>query len=214
VILRVRSASRLFHRRHRGSALRGLVLASLCDEQENAAGSGAKLRSSLQIGRTIMQTTKFVRTSKTFKLAAAALLVALVSGGLYGTGALGHVDARAQTAPLASALEAQEELRLMPTDRIASLRDARDRDAFNYAVSTVEAVANNRSLADEAALLDAADCSIDNLTGVLIPIHGSHACFTAVGTDYKKCQTGCKGTGKKFCGCFAAAVLDTLQCLL
>jgi hypothetical protein len=102
----------------------------------------------------------------------------------------------------------------MPTDQIARLRDARGRDAFNYVVSTVQAVADNRSVADEAALLEQTDSSIDNLTGVLVPIYGAHGCISNVISDCGGCRAQCQAQGKKFCGCVAGAIIDGLLCVV
>ena len=126
-----------------------------------------------------------------------------------------HNSANAQAggpqAELPSAVEARQELSKIPTDRIARIKDAGQREAFQRVVTSLQAVVNNKSQAREAALINQVDLA---LSAALNPSKGSHECFSGVGGDYKKCQSACGAKGKRFCGCLAAAILDGIKCVL
>jgi len=142
-----------------------------------------------------------------------AVFAALIVAGVAILAA--HNSANAQAggpqADLPSAIEAREELAKIPTDRIARIKDAELRAAFQRVVTSLQAVANNKSQPREAALINQVDQA---LSAALHPTKGSHECFSTVGSDYKKCQSGCGAKGKRFCGCLAAAILDGIKCIV
>ena len=126
-----------------------------------------------------------------------------------------HNSVNAQTggpqAELPSATEARQELAKIPTDRIARIQDAGQREAFQRVVTSLQAVANNKSQAREAGLFNQVDQA---LSAALHPSKGSHQCFSTAGSDFKSCQSECKGKGKRLCGCLAAAIVDGIKCLV
>ena len=157
-----------------------------------------------------MFANQFIKHASSKVIAAFAVLV------VTGVAFLGiHNSANAQAggpqAELQSAVEAREELAKIPTDRIARIKDANQRAAFQRVVTSLQAVVNNKSQAREAGLINQVDQA---LSAALNPSKGSHGCFTTAGSDYKSCQGACGAKGKKFCGCLAAAVLDGLKCLI
>ncbi|MEP7342730.1 MAG: hypothetical protein ABI977_33685 [Acidobacteriota bacterium] len=157
-----------------------------------------------------MFANQFIKNASSKVIAAFAVLV--VTGFAF---LAVHNSANAQVgapqADLPSAIEARQELSKIPTDRIARIKDANQRAAFQRVVTSLQAVANNKSQAREAGLINQVDQA---LSAALNPTQGTHGCFSSVGSDFKSCQGDCKGKGKKFCGCLAAAIVDGVKCLL
>ncbi len=157
-----------------------------------------------------MRNKNFITTAKSYQLVMASLCLALalvlpLKATQFGSDALSAGDAGTQ---------ARAELARIPTDRIARVKDTRQREALQRVVTALQAVANNKSQDRVVPLLNEVDRSMDNLMAAPNPTKGSHECFSSVGSDFKSCQTSCKGKGKKFCGCLAAAILDTLKCIV
>lgn len=155
-----------------------------------------------------MQINNQINSGRIAKLLLATLFIAL--GGLFA------VNGNAQSAPpqrdLASAVEARAELSRIPRERIGRIKDAAIRAKVNRAVTALEAVANNKSAEREAGLVQTAQQGIDDFINT--PTPPSYGCFGEVVGGFKACQKNCKASGKKFCGCFAIAVVETVGCIL
>jgi hypothetical protein len=128
-----------------------------------------------------------------------------------------HNSANAQAggppAELPSATEARQELSKIPTDRIGRIKDARQREAVQRVVTSLQAVANNKTQSREAALVAEVDRSFNAFAAAVKPT-AANGCFSGVNDDRLKCQASCKQSGKKFCGCLAIAIADGILCII
>ena len=111
-----------------------------------------------------------------------------------------------------SAALARREAARVPTARIARIKEAKVREAAQRLLSSMQAVANNKTAAREEALLEAVERNHSTLKLTLkqTPAEG---CISDAAGGAKTCKENCKNSGKRFCGCVAIAAADALLCI-
>jgi hypothetical protein len=101
-----------------------------------------------------MRNNNVTNRAKNFKLAFAALLIALVGVQVFNTGGYAAPQAKpAQTGELKSATEARNTLARLGSPNFAKVKDARKRDAAQKGYDSIKALANNTSKERERALI-------------------------------------------------------------
>ncbi len=114
-----------------------------------------------------MQNNNFIKSAKNFKLALAAVLIALVGVQAFNLSNIRSFAAPrarpAQTAELKSATEAKKTLARLGSPNFAKIKDTRKRDAMQNSYNAIKALADNSSAGRESALF----ASLDRATKTL-----------------------------------------------